>query len=84
MEKKQFNLSEKMINASEEKTVNAKIYGSVIPTKDVKEFIKRDWVLTNHFLWDLFRKWEVDEDVIEEEITKLYNKKTKIAGEKLR
>ena len=46
----------------------------------IKEFIRLDWQLTNHFLWDLFRKWEIDEDVIEKEITKLSDKKDKLSG----
>ena len=37
----EFNLSEKIINASETETIDARIYGEIIPTRDVKEFIKR-------------------------------------------
>jgi hypothetical protein len=34
-------LSDKIINASEEETINAKIYGAVYPEKDVAEFIQK-------------------------------------------
>lgn len=51
--------------------------------KAVKEFINEDWILTNHFLYDLFRAWDIDEEIIEELITKLFNKKKKLAGEDL-
>ncbi len=67
--KKEFKLNEKI----------GEFY--TIPVKHVKEFIRRDWTLTNHFLWDLFRKWKINEDVIEEEITKLSEKKDKLSGE---
>ena len=52
--------------------------------KDVKEFIKKDWVLTCHFIWDLLRKLtDLEDGQIELHVNKLYEKKKKEAGEKL-
>lgn len=33
---------------------------------------------------DLFKKWDIDEEIIEEEIKKLKEKRNKIIGEKLK
>jgi len=37
---KEETLSEKEINASESETIDARIYGPIIPTEDVKQFIE--------------------------------------------
>ena len=78
---KEFNLSEKIWHSA----FMGKIDGEgddVLSVGEVKEFIKRDWFLTCYFLWDLFRKWEISEDVVEKQIAKLSKKKDKLAGPK--
>ena len=78
LEMKEFNLSEKRIEIIEEGFF-------VYPEKDVKEFIKRDWDITNYFLWDLLRNnFNVSIEWIEKMITELKIKKDKLAGDKLK
>ena len=74
---KEFNLSEKSF----------KPYGTVSPviwTKDVKEFIKRDWTLTNDFIVNMLKGCNFDAEFIYKQMLELKQKKDKLAGDKLK
>jgi hypothetical protein len=58
-------LSDKRINASEEETINAKIYGAVYSEKDVVEFIQK----LREDLWRVFKDY-VDKDILDDIINK--------------
>jgi len=57
--------------------------GDNIPASKVKEFIKKDWFLTNLEITHILRKCNIDEDFIFEELKELKRKKDKLAGDKL-
>lgn len=77
MENKEKSLSEKKV------CVNKRTQNWHYKEPDVKEFIKIDWVLTNHFITDVLRDCNIDEDYIYNKIKKLYIMKQEIIGNEL-
>jgi len=87
---KEFNLSELLVYFEEINLSSGKKTMMIkCPEKIIKEFIKRDWVNTNHFFWDMIGlindkyKLNISDFWIEKMLKTLLEKRDKLAGENL-